>query len=262
MANHATAPIVDSHVRPLPVRKIARADLWEALRRGRDDFLHKPSHIVFLVVIYPIVALLLSRLTFGYGMLPILFPLVAGFALLGPLAAIGLYELSRRREQNLEVSWQHALGVLRSPAIRGIVALGVVLAAIFLLWLVVAWAIFEATLGTAPASIGGFLSAVLGTAEGWSMILVGNAVGLLFASLVLSISWVAFPLMIDRHVDALTAVETSLRAAAKNPIPAVSWGIIVLAGLAVGSIPLFVGLAVTLPILGHATWHLYRKVVP
>jgi uncharacterized membrane protein len=257
----ATAPILDSQAQPAPVRRVTQDDLKQALRHGLDDFMQKPSHIVFLVVIYPVVALVLSRLTFGYEVLPILFPLAAGFALLGPLAAIGLYELSRRRERGQDLSWQHAVGVLRSPAIRAILGLGAVLAVLFLLWLAAAWGIFAATLGDAPDSIGGFVGTVFGTADGWTMILIGNAVGFLFAAAVLAISWISFPMIIDRHCDAISAVETSLRAVRKNPVSAATWGLIVAGGLILGSIPLFVGLAIVLPVLGHATWHVYRKVV-
>ena len=260
-ASDASVPIVDREARPAPVHRITRDDLRQALRQGVDDFAQKPSHIVFLVIIYPIVALILSRLTFGYEVLPILFPLAAGFALLGPVAAIGLYEFSRRRERGLPLSWVHAVGVVRSPAIRAIVGLGAVLAVLFLLWLLVAWLIFEATLGTAPQSVGGFLGAVFGTGAGWTMIVVGNGVGFLFAVVALAISWISFPMIIDRHVDALTAVATSLRAVRKNPVSAATWGIVVVIGLVLGSIPFFVGLAITLPVLGHATWHVYRKVV-
>jgi uncharacterized membrane protein len=262
MAREATMPMEDAreHQRVF-VRQITPDDLRDALDRGAHDFFQRPTHVVFLVAIYPVVALVLSRLTFGYEVLPILFPLAAGFALLGPVAAIGLYELSRRRELGQQPSWYHAFQVLRSPAIKSIVGLGAILAAIFVAWLAVAWGIFAATLGDVPSSIGGFLSAVFTTAEGWTMMVVGNLVGAVFALAVLAISWVSFPMIIDQHVDVATAVKTSLRAVVGNPVPAVTWGLIVALGLILGSLPVFVGLAITLPVLGHATWHVYRKLV-
>lgn len=262
MAREATMPMEDAreHQRVF-VRQITRDDLRDALDKGAHDFFQRPTHVVFLVAIYPVVALVLSRLTFGYEVLPILFPLAAGFALLGPVAAIGLYELSRRRELGEQPSWYHAFQVLQSPAIKSIIALGLVLAAIFVLWLAAAWGIFAATLGDVPPSIGGFLGAIFTTAEGWTMIVVGNLVGAVFALAVLAISWVSFPMIIDQHVDVATAVKTSLRAVIGNPVPAVTWGLIVAVGLILGSLPVFVGLAITLPVLGHATWHVYRKLV-
>ncbi|MEQ8964715.1 MAG: DUF2189 domain-containing protein [Azospirillaceae bacterium] len=244
------------------VRRIGTAALRTALVRGLDDFRDKPSHLLFIGIIYPIAGLILSRLVFGYEILPLLFPLAAGFALLGPFAAIGLYELSRRREQGQEVGWRHAFGVLQSPAIRQILILGAILAVTFVAWLLVAWGLYAATLGTgAPQSIGGFLDRLFTTGAGWTLIVVGNAVGALFAVFALTISVVSFPLLLDRHVGVATAIATSAKAVAANPGPMAAWGLIVAAGLVIGSIPLFVGLAVVMPILGHATWHLYRQVV-
>ena len=103
---------------------------------------------------------------------------------------------------------------------------------------------------------------MLGTGAGWTMIIVGIGVGFLFALLVLAVSVVSFPLLLDRNVGIGTAVTTSIRVVATNPAVMALWGLIVAAGLVVGSLPLFVGLVVILPVLGHATWHLYRKVVP
>jgi uncharacterized membrane protein len=244
------------------VRKIAPADLVEALRRGVADFAAMPSHVIFLCLIYPVVGIVLARLVLGYDILPMLFPLIAGFALIGPLAALGLYEISRRRERGLDVSWRHAFDVLRSPSLWSIVALGVLLMVIFLVWLGVANAIYVAAFGYAPAaSMPDFLARVFSTPEGWMLVVLGNGIGFLFAVVVLAISAISFPLLLDRDVGAITAMLTSVRAVAANPIAMSLWGIIVAVALAVGSIPFFLGLTVVVPVLGHATWHLYRRVV-
>jgi uncharacterized membrane protein len=258
---HAIADVRVGYGEPT-IRRITTADLFRALAEGVADFNEKPSHIVFLVLIYPLVALVLARLTFGYDVLPLLFPLAAGFALVGPVAAIGLYELSRRREQGLEIEWRHALGVLRSPSLGAIGRLGLILLAIFLLWLLTAQSLWVALFGEVrPGSIGEFADLVFGTHAGWTLILLGNGIGFLFALVVLAISVVSFPLLLDRRVGAGTAMATSLRAVLANPGPMLLWGLIVAVGLVLGSLPLFVGLCVVLPVLGHATWHLYREVV-
>jgi uncharacterized membrane protein len=246
----------------LVIRRIAPSDLFDALARGVDDFVAMPSHAVFLCVIYPLLGIALIAMTLGNSMLPLAFPIAAGFALVGPLAAIGLYELSRRREAGLDSSTSHALDVLHSPSLGAIVALGLLLMAIFLIWLAVADAIYIAYFGYhGPASIGQFISDVFQTRAGWMLIVVGTGVGFLFAVLVLTISAISFPLLLDRDVGAAVAVLTSIRVVAKNPLTMALWGFIVAALLALGSIPFFLGLTVVMPILGHATWHLYRRAV-
>ena len=248
---------------PPAVRRIGVADLRQALAQGLADFEANRTDVIFLCVIYPVIGLVLGRLASGYGLLPLLFPLASGFALVGPFAAIGLNEISRRREQGDAVRWVDAFGVLRAPSIGAITLLGLMLIALFLLWLVVAQIIYVVTLGPeAPASVGAFVSDVLGTGAGWTMIVVGIGVGFLFALLALAISVVSFPLLLDRNVGIGIAVTTSIRVVATNPAVMALWGLIVAAGLVVGSLPLFVGLVVILPVLGHATWHLYRTAVP
>jgi uncharacterized membrane protein len=244
------------------VRRIGPADLKDALVKGWNDFAAVPSHAVFLCVIYPVIGIALAALTLGYALVPLLYPLAAGFALIGPVAALGLYELSRRREAGLDVSAMDALDVAASPSIGAIVALGALLMVIFLVWVATAHAIYVENFGyAAPASVGQFLHDVLTTRAGWNLILLGNGVGFLFAVAVLAISVVSFPLLLDRDVGAAVAVMTSIRAILTNPLTMALWGLIVAVLLLIGSLPFFVGLAVVLPVLGHATWHLYRKVV-
>jgi len=246
----------------LTVNRIGFSDLKDALKRGLDDFTAMPTHAMFLCAIYPIVGLLLARLAFGYSILPLLYPLVAGFALVGPLAALGLYELSRRREAGLEASASHALDVVESSSIGALVALGLLLLGLFVLWIAFANAIYIANFGYAtPVSIRAFVHDVLTTRAGWTLIVLGNGVGFLFAVLVLTISAVSFPLLLDRDVGAAVALLTSIRVVAKNPLTMAAWGLIVAALLFIGSLPAFLGLTIVMPVLGHATWHLYRKAV-
>jgi uncharacterized membrane protein len=245
------------------VDRIGVAALWDALGRGVADFEANRTDVIFLCVIYPVVGLLLGRLASGYGLLPLLFPLASGFALVGPFATVGLNEMSRRRERGHEVRWVDAFGVLRSPSIGPILLLGLLLIALFLLWLVAAQIIYVITLGPKPPqSVSSFITDVFTTVAGWTMIFVGIGIGFLFALLVLAISVVSFPLLLDRNAGIGTAVSTSMRVVARNPGVMALWGLIVAGGLVVGSLPLFIGLVVVLPVLGHATWHLYRKVVP
>ena len=253
----------ESRNAPLPaVYRIKVTDLRDAVVRGLDDFGAYRTDVIFLCLIYPLVGISLALLTFGYETLPLLFPLASGFALVGPVAAVGLYEMSRRREQGIPITWADAFGAISSPAFGAILVLGLVLLAIFLLWLLAANVIYELTLGPEPpVSIAAFVRDVFTTRAGWAMIAVGVGVGLLFALLVLAISVVSFPLLLDRDVGLRTALLTSISAVTANPGPMAVWGLIVAAGLLIGSIPAFLGLIIVMPVLGHATWHLYRKVV-
>lgn len=262
MANfHVMADARGVHVQPT-VRHITMADLTDALRLGFEDFWAKPSHYVFLCLIYPIVGVILTQWSSGSNAVQLVYPLMSGFALVGPFAAIGLYEISRRRERGMDTSWRHAFDVRHSPALPSIAVIGAMLVALFLVWLYTAQSIYVSLFGDQPpASVSGFLEQVFTTSAGWKLIVLGNAAGFVFAVIVLATTAVAFPLLLDRDVGAVAAIETSARAVIANPGPMAMWGLIVAALLVIGSIPLFAGLAVVVPVLGHATWHLYRKVV-
>lgn len=249
-------------IAPPRIRTIAPRDLIDSLRRGWEDFKEQPSHLVFIALIYPVAGVLLAQLTVTYNIFPLLFPLLSGFALIGPFAAIGLYEVSRRRERGMDSSWLHALNVLRSRSIGQVFMLGAMLTGLFLAWLFSAWFLYRGMLGLpADVSTGDFLRAVFTTFDGWLMVVIGNALGLLFAILAFSISVVSFPLILDRHVDAPTAIRTSIAAVESNPRVMMYWGLMVTGLLVLGCLPVLVGLTVVMPVLGHATWHLYRRVV-
>lgn len=244
------------------VRRIGFADLRTALAEGWRDFLAIPTQLVFLCILYPIIGLVGARVAVGSNLLPLVFPLIAGFALVGPVLAIGLYELSRRREAGLPVSWLNAFDVLRNPAMLSVAMLGGVLFLIFFAWLGVARAIYALTIGgEAPGAVADFIETIQASPHAWQLLVFGNAVGFLFALVVLTIAAVSFPLLLDRNVSPMVAVQTSVRAAMANPKAMLAWGFIVAVVLLLGCVPLFVGLAVAMPVLGHATWHLYRRVV-
>ena len=250
-----------SSTRPI-VRAITPADVKDALARGLDDFWAMPTHVIFLSMIYPVLGLILARIALGYGLLPLLFPLTAGLALVGTFAALGLCELSRRREQNLDTEWWRAFQVTKSPSFGRVMVLAIVLTVIFLIWLEAAQGLYVANLGTLNASsIPQFVRDLLTTDAGWRLIIEGNAVGLVFAALALTISFVSFPLLLDHNVAVTVAVLTSIRVVFRNPLPAATWGAIIAAALVVGSLPFFIGLAIAMPVLGHTSWHVFRRAV-
>jgi uncharacterized membrane protein len=262
-ANRGILPTEEVAHQPLPVvRRIEAAALKDVLARGFGDFAANRTDVIFLCVFYPVIGLLMASLAAEHRMLPLLFPLASGFALLGPFAGVGLNEMSRRREQGTGTGWADAFGILRSPSLGAILLLGLALAVIFVFWQFTAYAIYELTFGARlPDSLVNFARDVLTTGPGHRLIVFGVGAGFVFAVVVLVISSVAFPLLLDRDVGAEVAVRTSVRAAIANPIPMALWGIIIGGGLVIGSIPVFVGLIIILPVLGHSTWHLYRKMV-
>jgi uncharacterized membrane protein len=261
--HHSLHHVQETIHSPAPtVRHINPADVWAALRAGFEDFKAYRSDVIFLSAIYVVIGLVAVRVAVGTTLFPLLFPLASGFAIVGPLAAVGLYEMSRRREQGIKVRWLNAFGVFKAPALGALSVLGVALVAVFLLWLAAAWVIWRYTLGPVlPASYLTFLHDAIFTAPGHVMIVIGVGVGFLFALFAMMLSVVSFPLLIDRDTGLDTAVKTSFRAVLANPGPMALWGLIVAGGLVLGTIPFFIGLAVVVPVLGHATWHLYRKLV-
>ncbi len=243
------------------VRRIHLSDVGVALRRGVDDFLALPTHSVPFGVFYAAAGLLLLAIAFDRALLPLIVPLVGGFALIGPFAAVGLYAASRRREADLDIRWRDLLDGYRAPASGAVFGLGLVLAVLLVTWMAAAAALTHLLLGPLPADLGAAAHALFATPAGWTLMAVGGAIGLAFGTFAFAISVIAFPLILDRQVDAITAANASRRAVAANPGPMAAWAGIVAGLLVLGALPAMLGLVVVLPILGHATWHLYRRVI-
>ena len=244
------------------LRRIEPADCFAALAEGFDDAVEMPTYPAFLGLFYALAGVTLVSLSSFANALQLAFPLAAGFAVVGPFVAVGLYEMSRRRERGLAASWSDSFAALRSPALPSILALGLLLFAIFLVWIGAAQFLYVRIYGPdPPAAAIPFFRDVLTTGRGWLLIVMGGSIGFCFAALALSISVISFPLMLDRDVGLVPAIAASLRFSRQSPSAVGLWGLIVAATLVVASLPLFIGLAVAMPTLGHATWRLYRRAV-
>lgn len=248
--------------RKIAVRKISDEDLRWALKSGLQDFGAMRGDLVFVGLLYPVIGILAAAMTTDGSLLPFFFPVAAGVGLLGPVAAVGFYELARRREAGQTSNWSHFFDVRKRSTVddMGVVA-GMPLA-IFAAWLLAAGAIYVALFGlNVPDQIMDFVRMVFTTPRGWALIGVGAVVGAIFGWVVLAISVVSLPLLVDRNVTTAEAVSASWRAANLNKGEMIRWGLIVTVLLVLGSIPLFIGLAFVLPWLGYSTWHLYTRLV-
>lgn len=260
-ASVVATPSADPYARP-ETRPLAMADLRQALSKGWEDLAAMRSDVMFACMLYPVMGAVLVALAAQGNVTHLLFPVLSGFALVGPVAALGLYELSRRREAGMEVGWAAMFDILRSPRFPRIVMLSLLNAVIFMVWLLLADMIHAATLGDAlPRSLGALLTEVATTPAGWAMAVIGTFVGFVLAATVLAVSVISFPLLLDRDVSLPVAVTTSVRVVWENPVVMAAWGLIVAGLLAVAILPVLLGLILVLPLLGHATWHLYRAAV-
>jgi uncharacterized membrane protein len=247
----------------IEVRTIALNDLWQSLKEGYDDFNATPAVGMFLtVLLFLLFALLLTLSLVGKNLHYLAFPIVAGFTLIGPVVSVGLFEMSRRREHGLDVSWRSTFDFVHSASFAPILALSLVMMVLYVAWLFSAEFLFFGLFGDdPPVSASDFVTQLVTTRRGAGLIVYGTLLGFIFAFTALAISVVAFPLVLDRPASAATAVAISIRAVTSNLMVMAVWGLIVVVLLVAGAIVFLIGLAAVLPILGHATWHLYRKVV-
>jgi uncharacterized membrane protein len=251
-----------ARTKTIPIRIITEEDLRYSLKQGLDDFLTMRGDILLAGLIYTLVGIAAVVMTTNEPLIPYFFPVVAGVGLFGPVAAIGFYELARRREDGHRSNWRHFFDVIKRPAADDMSVVAGLLLLIFMAWLLAAGVLYYLLFGLwTPASIGDFLTTVFTTPKGWAMIVIGALVGAAFGWLVLTLSVASLPLMVDCDISASEAVSTSWRAANANKAIMFRWGLIVTGLLILGSAPLFVGLAFVLPWLGYSTWHLYTRLI-
>jgi len=253
----ATAPQAE----PI-VRAITLADVNAAWAQGIRDFRNAPVYGLAFGGLYAAGGIIIVACVTALGVGYLAYPLAAGFALIGPFAAVGLYEVSRRQEAGLALTWPAVLGALFEQRNRQLAWMGFVTLLFFVIWMYLAQLLVALFLGTRSfATLHDFLVALTTTPEGLVFLFLGNAVGALLAIVLFSITFVSFPLLLDRDLDAVTAMITSVRAVLASPGAAIGWAITIVLLLILAALPFFLGLVVALPVLGHATWHLYRKIV-
>ena len=249
-----------AQIAPVTVAKdLGWADLKAALAAGWGDFRACPAFGLFFAAIYVVAGMFLYFALFTRGEIAWLFPAAAGFPILAPFSAVGLYEVSRRREAGLPMSWGAILGASRGHGDGQILSMGVILFVAFGFWLMLAHGIFAVFM--AESGMGAESLALFYTRAGIMMLLVGGIVGALMALAFYAITVVSLPLLVDREVDFVTAIIVSLGTVRSNTRVLLTWAGLIAGSLFIAMLPFFLGILVVLPVLGHATWHLYRRAV-
>lgn len=243
------------------IRSITVDDITASLREGADDFRAMPAFGMTIGLLFALGGMAIVALAVSYDMVVLAFPMLAGFALIGPFAAMGLYEGSRRRDMGQTVGIGDLFSVRRATTTPNIFFLGFILLFALFVWTRIALLIYALFFGLQPVSFGALLTEVFTTVNGFTFLLLGNAVGAAFAFIVFSITVVSFPYMLEKDVDPVTAVALSVSAVAKNVVPLAGWALFVAVALVASWAPFFLGLIVVLPVLGHATWRLYKRMI-
>lgn len=248
---------------PQPIlRKITISDVVDSLAEGMRDFQAAPLYGLFFGAIYAAGGLLILTTATRGGMGHLVYPLAAGFALIGPFVATGLYEVSRRREIGEPLSFAAILACIGRQGGRELGWMAFVTIFVFIIWMYQVRLLMALFLGLRSFTTAQeFVSVILTTPEGWVFLAVGHIVGAILAVVLYSLTVVSFPLLLDRDVDFITAMITSVRAVTLNPVPMLGFAAVVMVLTVAALLPLFLGLIVVLPVLGHATWRLYRRVV-
>ncbi|MGI9356454.1 MAG: DUF2189 domain-containing protein [Rhizobiaceae bacterium] len=246
----------------LSIRPAGIADLRFALAQGWADFWKAPQYGLFFGAVFAAGGLLLVWLAFFLGLNWMAYPLVIGFALIGPFIATGLYEVSRRLHAEKAFGWRSVLLVIVDQHRRELGWMAFVMLFVFWVWMYQARTIFVVFFGSKGfATLDGFLTAVFNTETGWWFLLVGHAIGAIISLVLYSLTVISCPLLLDRDVDFVTAMVTSIKTVLASPFVMLGWGIFVVLAVIVSAVPAFAGLLIVLPILGHATWHLYRRLI-
>lgn len=244
------------------VAGLGMADVWAALRAGWDDFRANPLFGLFFAGVYVLAGVLIAQALMDRGSFTWLMIAAAGFPLIAPFTAVGLYEVSRRREAGLPMSWPAVLGAVKGRGDDQLILMGAFLFVLFGFWIVLARGVLAIVLADAGmAGVGEDPLAFLATPQGLLMLAIGGVLGGLMALAVFAITVVSLPMLVDREVDVITAIITSIQTVRQNPGVMLAWAAIIVVVLVLGMIPMFLGLFVALPVLGHATWHLYRRAV-
>ena len=247
---------------PIVINKVTVDDINASLKAGIADFLARPVMSGFFGLFYTVFGLFFVWCLAGLNMIWMIIPAAIGFPLVAPFAAAGLYEISRRLQREEAFSWSDILTVMAGQRQREMGWMAFVTLFIFWVWMyqIRLWLAILLQ-GSSFSDFEGFLAIIFFTPEGWTFLAIGTCVGAFLSAVLFTVTVVAMPMLLDRESDFVTAMITSLRVVSENPGVMLTWAAIISITMLVSLLPAFLGLIITLPILGHTTWHLYQRVV-
>lgn len=244
------------------INKVTVDDIKASLKSGFSDFLARPVMSGFFGLFYAVVGILVVWCLVWLGKTWMIIPISVGFPLIAPFAASGLYEMSRRLQNDERFGWSEILTVMANQRKREMGWMAFVTLFIFWVWFYQFRTVLVIVLQDSSFSdLDGFLNTVLFTPKGWTFLVIGTCVGAFLSAVLFSVTVVAMPMLLDREMDFITAMLTSIRVVRENPIVMLAWAAIISVTMLLSLVPVFLGLIVTLPILGHSTWHLYQRAV-
>lgn len=261
MSSDAAVPVPVTRARKHPVNTITISDVLRSLRDGLRDMQRAPVYGMFFGLLYAGFGWLLVYLMIGLDFGSYVYPMVTGFALVAPFAGAAFYEISRRLEKGEPLSWGAVFGCIFGRGGKAVGIMAIVTTFSYIIWLDIAAALYVMFFSMKPPRFDALLEAILTTPKGFVFFVVGNGIGAVLALIVFSIMVVSLPMVFDRDVDFVTAMITSVKSVLANPKPMLLWCAIIGVLLGLSLVSVFAGLIVTLPLLGHATWHLYRRTV-
>jgi uncharacterized membrane protein len=245
------------------VNKVTTRDITASLKAGISDFLTCPFMSGFFGLFYAVFGILFVWCLVWLGAIWMIIPAAVGFPLVAPFAAAGLYEMSRRLQTGERFGWSEILTVMASQRKREMGWMAFV--TLFILWV---WFYQFRTLlviilqDSSFSDLDGFLNTVFFTPEGWTFLAIGTCVGAFLSAVLFSVTVVSMPMLLDREIDFVSAMLTSIRVVKENPLVMLTWAAIITVTMLLSLLPAFLGLIFSLPILGHTTWHLYQRAVP
>lgn len=243
--------------------KVTAADITASLKAGFADFLARPVMSGFFGLFYAIFGILMVWSLVWLGKIWMIIPAIVGFPLVAPFAAAGLYEMSRRMQRGEDFGWSDILTVIARQSKREMGWMAFVTLFIFWVWMYQVRLWLALILQDASFSdFEGFWTTVFFTPQGWTFLAIGTCAGAFLSAVLFTVTVVAMPMLLEREIDFVSAMLTSIRAVTKSPAVMLCWAAIIAVTMLVSLVPAFLGLIVTLPVLGHTTWHLYQRAVP